>query len=206
MRCFAMAQAHSRVAPLEPIPPIRQEVTCMTTKRSSPPFPLIALVALAACVPARRADAGSRASPRTRTGPTPAAARAGADHSATGPTRRRRPGTGATRPAPRASASLAAKCCSRCAAIAPPARSRSRVRASRQRRRLSCAPKRWSAAWRAGAVAGPVPAIAARVAANDPLLDAMAFSKGRFAVEVAGLPTLYVPSYPEVTRVIEDCR
>jgi hypothetical protein len=48
--------------------------------------------------------------------------------------------------------------------------------------------------------------LTARVPARDPLLDAMAFSKGRFAVEVAGLPTLYVPSYPEVTRVIEDCR
>ena len=46
----------------------------------------------------------------------------------------------------------------------------------------------------------------AEVPARDPLLDAMAFSKGRFAVEVAGLPTLYIPSYPEVTRVIEDCR
>ena len=46
----------------------------------------------------------------------------------------------------------------------------------------------------------------ADVAARDQLLDAMAFSKGRFAVETPGLPTLYVPSYPEVTRVIEDCR
>jgi hypothetical protein len=45
-----------------------------------------------------------------------------------------------------------------------------------------------------------------QVATTDPLLDAMAFSKGRFAIEVAGLPTLYLPSYPEVTRVIEDCR
>lgn len=44
------------------------------------------------------------------------------------------------------------------------------------------------------------------VPARDPLLDAMAFSKGRFAVEVSGAPTLYVPAYPEVTRVIEDCR
>jgi hypothetical protein len=51
-----------------------------------------------------------------------------------------------------------------------------------------------------------LPAIVGRVPARDPLLDAMAFSKGRFAIEVAGLPTLYVPSYPEVTRVIEDCR
>jgi hypothetical protein len=42
--------------------------------------------------------------------------------------------------------------------------------------------------------------------ARDPLLDAMAFSKGRFAIEAPGAPTLYLPSWPEVTRVIEDCR
>jgi hypothetical protein len=48
--------------------------------------------------------------------------------------------------------------------------------------------------------------IVARVPANDPLLDAMAFSKGRFAVEITGLATLYAPSWAEVTRVIEDCR
>jgi hypothetical protein len=42
--------------------------------------------------------------------------------------------------------------------------------------------------------------------ASDPFLDAIAFSKGRFAVEVPGAPTLYIPSYPEITRVIEDCR
>lgn len=49
-------------------------------------------------------------------------------------------------------------------------------------------------------------AISAALASNDALLDAMAFSKGRFAVEVAGAQTLYLPSWPEVTRVIEDCR
>lgn len=48
--------------------------------------------------------------------------------------------------------------------------------------------------------------IAATLPATDPLLAAMAFSKGRFAVETQGLPTLYIPSWPEVTRVIEDCR
>ncbi|WP_250893560.1 hypothetical protein [Croceibacterium selenioxidans] len=48
--------------------------------------------------------------------------------------------------------------------------------------------------------------VAAQIPSRDPLLDAMAFSKGRFAVEVIGLPTLYAPAYPEVTRVIEDCR
>lgn len=41
---------------------------------------------------------------------------------------------------------------------------------------------------------------------GDPILDAIAFSRGRFAFEAAGLPTLYLPSWPEVSRVIEDCR
>lgn len=45
----------------------------------------------------------------------------------------------------------------------------------------------------------------ASLAARDPLLDAIAFSKGRFAVEAAGL-ALYAPAYPEISRVIEDCR
>lgn len=48
--------------------------------------------------------------------------------------------------------------------------------------------------------------VSAQVSARDPLLDAMAFSKGRFAIRTAGLPTLYLPAWPEVTRVIEDCR
>lgn len=48
--------------------------------------------------------------------------------------------------------------------------------------------------------------IAVAVAANDPLLDAMALSKGHFAVETEGEPTLYLPSWAEVSRVIEDCR
>jgi hypothetical protein len=46
----------------------------------------------------------------------------------------------------------------------------------------------------------------AKLVANDPLLDAMALTRGRFAVETAGLATLYVPAWAEVTRVIEDCR
>ena len=48
--------------------------------------------------------------------------------------------------------------------------------------------------------------VATSLPAADPFLDAMAFSRGRFAVEVTGEPTLYLPSWPEVTRVIEDCR
>ena len=46
----------------------------------------------------------------------------------------------------------------------------------------------------------------AYLAAGDPLLEAMAFSKGRFAVELPGLETLYLPSWIEVSHVIEDCR
>jgi hypothetical protein len=45
-----------------------------------------------------------------------------------------------------------------------------------------------------------------RLAARDPLLDAMAFSRGRFALEVPGAGALYLPAYPEITRVVEDCR
>ena len=42
--------------------------------------------------------------------------------------------------------------------------------------------------------------------ARDPLLDAMALTRGRFAVETSGLSTLYLPAWAEVTRVIEECR
>lgn len=55
-------------------------------------------------------------------------------------------------------------------------------------------------------VSGPPAAISVAFPATDNFLDAMAFSRGRFAVETSGLPTLYVPSWPEVSRVIEDCR
>lgn len=54
--------------------------------------------------------------------------------------------------------------------------------------------------------AGAMPTVSARVPASDPLLDQLAFSRGRFAVETAGLPTLYIPAWPEPARVIEDCR
>jgi hypothetical protein len=53
---------------------------------------------------------------------------------------------------------------------------------------------------------GELPLVGVTLPSADPLLDAMAFSKGRFAVETGGMPTLYLPSWTEVTRVIEDCR
>ncbi|MEG3177451.1 hypothetical protein U1872_14505 [Sphingomonas sp. RB3P16] len=48
--------------------------------------------------------------------------------------------------------------------------------------------------------------VAAALTPRDPLLDAMAFSRGRFLVEQSGMPTLVVPAWAEVARVTEDCR
>lgn len=55
--------------------------------------------------------------------------------------------------------------------------------------------------------ATPAPEGGAQIvfAARDPLLDAMAFSRGRFVLQ-AGTAELVLPAWPEVARVIEDCR
>ena len=45
-----------------------------------------------------------------------------------------------------------------------------------------------------------------RLSAYDPLLDAMAFSRGRILVSGGSAVVLAVPSWPEVARAIEDCR
>jgi hypothetical protein len=41
---------------------------------------------------------------------------------------------------------------------------------------------------------------------RDPVLDAMAITKGRFAISVPRAEHLYIPAWVEVSRVIEDCR
>jgi len=48
--------------------------------------------------------------------------------------------------------------------------------------------------------------ITAELGAQDPVLDGIAFSRGRFAVTVAGGAALVVPAWPEIARSIEDCR
>lgn len=48
--------------------------------------------------------------------------------------------------------------------------------------------------------------VTAELFALDPLLDAIAFSRGRFAVTMAGGSPLVVPAWPEAARTIEDCR
>ena len=48
--------------------------------------------------------------------------------------------------------------------------------------------------------------ISADLSAYDPLLDAIAFSRGRFGVSVSGGPPLVLPAWAEPARVVEDCR
>lgn len=44
------------------------------------------------------------------------------------------------------------------------------------------------------------------LAAADPLLDEIVFSRGRFTVEADGRAALILPTWPEPARVVEDCR
>lgn len=60
--------------------------------------------------------------------------------------------------------------------------------------------------WPATASGGAMPELVAVRAANDVVLDQIAYSRGRFALEAAGLPMLILPPWAEVARVIEDCR
>jgi hypothetical protein len=62
------------------------------------------------------------------------------------------------------------------------------------------------AALRIGTTYGQSARAAPELAADDPLLDEMAFSRGRFTVEAEGLAPLILPTWPEPARVIDDCR
>lgn len=55
-------------------------------------------------------------------------------------------------------------------------------------------------------VEGAQPQIVASVQPYDPLLDQIVFTRGRFAVQAEGTDTLYLPSWGEIARVVEDCR
>jgi hypothetical protein len=48
--------------------------------------------------------------------------------------------------------------------------------------------------------------LVATLAASDPLLDQIAFSRGRILIESEGAPPLIIPAWPEPARVAEDCR
>ena len=54
---------------------------------------------------------------------------------------------------------------------------------------------------------GGTPAyVAAEIMTNDPILDAMAFSRGRILVEGEGQQPIILPSWAEIARIVEDCR
>ncbi len=48
--------------------------------------------------------------------------------------------------------------------------------------------------------------VVAALTTSDPQLDILTYSRGRFLVSVKGSPDLVIPAWPEVARVIEDCR
>ncbi|MCC6477875.1 MAG: hypothetical protein IT552_01515 [Sphingomonadaceae bacterium] len=50
------------------------------------------------------------------------------------------------------------------------------------------------------------PYFAAELMPRDPILDAIAYSRGRFAIEITGLRPMAIPNWAEIGRVIEDCR
>jgi hypothetical protein len=50
------------------------------------------------------------------------------------------------------------------------------------------------------------PYVAAEIMPSDAILDAIAYSRGRFAIEVGGLHPLAIPNWNEISRVVEDCR
>jgi len=60
--------------------------------------------------------------------------------------------------------------------------------------------------YNSGNAGGNPPYIATELQVNDEMLDKIAFSRGRFIVEVDGTSPLAIPIYPEFTRVVEDCR
>jgi hypothetical protein len=48
--------------------------------------------------------------------------------------------------------------------------------------------------------------LATEILPTDPVLDAMALSRGRFAIEADGQQPIAIPSWAEITRIVEDCR
>jgi len=47
---------------------------------------------------------------------------------------------------------------------------------------------------------------AVEILPTDAILDAMALSRGRFAIEAEEQTPLAIPSWAEITRIVEDCR
>ena len=48
--------------------------------------------------------------------------------------------------------------------------------------------------------------VASELVPGETILDAIAYSRGRFAIEVNGIRPMAIPNWAEIGRVIEDCR
>jgi hypothetical protein len=96
------------------------------------------------------------------------------------------------------------------ARFGPPGVARFRLRCDKAGRRLALALGEGAAAGaitvRTTSEARTFASSSATLAPSDSLLDAIAFSRGRFTVEQAGRPTIVLPAWPETARVTEDCR
>jgi hypothetical protein len=62
------------------------------------------------------------------------------------------------------------------------------------------------AQWPVGAVDPGQPLLSVLLASTDAALDKIAYSRGRIMIEASGTERLILPSWPEIARVIEDCR
>ncbi len=58
----------------------------------------------------------------------------------------------------------------------------------------------------AGSTRGAIPYLAIEMMPNDAMLDALAYSRGRFALQTEGQMSLAIPVYAEIGRIVEDCR
>lgn len=68
--------------------------------------------------------------------------------------------------------------------------------------RSSSAMKEFAASPTGGATAY----LASEILPSDPILDAMAYSRGRIAIEADGQQPIAIPSWAEITKIVEDCR
>jgi hypothetical protein len=58
----------------------------------------------------------------------------------------------------------------------------------------------------AASAGGTPPYVASELSPVDPILDAMAYSRGRVSIEASGHSKIAIPAWAEISRIIEDCR
>lgn len=68
--------------------------------------------------------------------------------------------------------------------------------------RSSSARKEFSAQTTGGAL----PYLATEIMPSDTILDAIIYTRGRFALEATGQSPLAIPSWSEIAKIVEDCR